>query len=74
MPEGQRDWNEQDWDELFARGGALCSFCGKVVDDRRYAVALQIHRAWDTRFANSRYAHIQCLNKALTKEFHPPDQ
>ena len=61
-------WQQADWDELFARGGANCSFCGGLVNDRRYAIALQINRAWETPDLETRWAHVDCLRIAMSAE------
>jgi hypothetical protein len=59
-------WDRAAWDEFFHRGGSTCSFCGKLVDDRRFATAIEIHRAWHPSSTETRYAHIDCLRAAMT--------
>jgi hypothetical protein len=58
-------WPEDVWRELFETGGAVCTFCDSIVNDRRYAVALQFLRAWEPETIEVRLAHVECLRRSM---------
>jgi hypothetical protein len=37
-----------------------------LVDDRLYAIALQINRAWSPYGQETRYAHVECVRRPMT--------
>lgn len=53
------------WKKFFADSDTECTFCGELVDDRRYAVGLVMRRAWEPGSVEYRFGHVQCLRKAM---------
>jgi hypothetical protein len=59
-------WDRRVWDELYDSGPPpICTFCDADIDDRRYAVGLQILLAWQPNVVETRWAHVQCLRRAI---------
>jgi hypothetical protein len=58
-------WNETVWDGLFESGGGLCCLCDEPVTDRRFALGLQVYRAWATNEVETRFAHVDCLRRSM---------
>lgn len=60
-----RPWSSGDWEGFFQTGGAACCVCEQVVDDPRFACALEVHRSWEMASVSVSWAHIECLRKAI---------
>ena len=56
-------WSPENWHEFFDAGGAACFACGEVVDDPRYACAVETNRSWQTGSSSYVYAHVECLRR-----------
>ena len=66
--EDEWDWrfdplSSADWDAIYSDADDIpqCTICGDEIDDRRYCVALFLHRAWSPGGVEYRFAHVECL-------------
>jgi len=55
----------QTWSEVIENGEVRCTFCDEVVDDRRFAVGLEIRRSFSRGSTEYRFSHVECLRAAM---------